>query len=67
MDGIRPCPYCNGEIEMKQLDNDPYDNHEVFSIRCKKCGAYVVKGQGFAGELKAEANERILQFKNSTR
>lgn len=34
--GLEPCPFCNGESEMK---TDRSELSEWFWIRCKECGA----------------------------
>lgn len=62
MEGIKPCPYCGGEVEVIRLANDKKDGHKVYRIECRRCRALVVKGQGFADETKEEAAERIAQY-----
>ena len=62
MQNIRPCPYCGGQIEMVKLNKRPGDKQDAYRIECKRCGALVVRGIGFAGETITEAEERIADY-----
>lgn len=63
--GVRPCPYCNGEVEVVKLIPVLQDKtEEVYRIECKKCRKLVARGIKFPDETDAEGAERILQYKN---
>lgn len=63
--GVRPCPYCNGEVEVVKLIPMLQDKtEEVYRIECKKCRRLVARGIKFPDETDAEGAERILQYKN---
>lgn len=62
MQGIRPCPYCGGEIEVVKLVKRKEEKKSPYRIQCLKCRALVARGIGFPNESAAEAKERIQQY-----
>ena len=56
MKNIKPCPYCDGEVEMVKLKNDKY------RIDCKRCHALVAKGRKFDIESVKDGEERIKEY-----
>lgn len=66
MEGVRPCPYCGGEVEViklsKNADERQQKKPQPYRIQCYRCHAVVARGQGFPIESKSEANERIEQY-----
>lgn len=64
--GVRPCPYCGGEIEMVKLVMNEKEKKEKkpqpYRIECRSCRALVARGQGFPIESKSEVKERIDQY-----
>ena len=63
--GVRPCPYCGGEVEVVKLIPVLHDKtEEVYRIECKRCRRLVARGIKFPDETDAEGAERILQYKN---
>ena len=63
MEGIKPCPYCGGEIEMVKLIRDPKkDKNDVYRIECRKCRKLVAHGQWFPIETPGEGIQRIRDY-----
>lgn len=62
MKGIRPCPYCGGEVEVVKLAHKKDEPNDVYRIECLSCRALVPRGLGFNGESKKEIKERIKQY-----
>lgn len=66
MTGVRPCPYCGGEVEMVKLVKNAKEIAEnrpqPYRIECRKCRALVARGQGFPIESMIEIRERIKQY-----
>lgn len=64
--GVKPCPYCGGEIEMVKLVMSEKEKNEKkpqpYRIECRRCRALVARGQGFPVESKSEVKERIDQY-----
>lgn len=64
--GVKPCPYCGGEIEMVKLAMNAKERNEKkpqpYRIECRSCRALVARGQGFPIESKSEVKERIDQY-----
>ena len=63
MIGVRPCPYCGGEVEVIKLAKTKKDKKQPYRIECRKCRALVARGEGFPIETPAEAELRIKQYK----
>ena len=65
MTGVRPCPYCGGEVEVVKLIPKLQDKtDEVYRIECKRCRMLVVRGIKFENETEKEGKERIQQYKD---
>lgn len=64
MTGVKPCPYCGGEVEMVKLAMRAKDKIQPYRIECRKCHALVARGQGFPIETLTEAEERIKDYDN---
>lgn len=64
MQGIKPCPYCGGEVEVIKLRRNKTDilEGDIFRIECLSCRALVARGQKFPIENKADGKERIEQY-----
>lgn len=64
--GVKPCPYCGGEIEMVKLVMNEKEKTEKkpqpYRIECRSCRALVARGQGFPIESESEVKERIDQY-----
>lgn len=60
MEGVRPCPYCKGEVEVIRMPD--LDKQKTYRISCKRCGALVVRGQGFPIETLSDAEDRINDY-----
>ena len=41
MTGMKPCPFCGSEVEIKKLPLRGYDGCYEFKIQCEKCGCRV--------------------------
>ena len=63
MQGLKPCPYCGGEVEMVKLNKKKKSDPDFFRIDCRSCHKLVVRGIGFPCETPAEAEELIKQYK----
>lgn len=68
MKGVKPCPYCGGEVEMVKLIKTAKEKQEKkpqpYRIECRSCRALVARGQGFPIETLTEAEERIRDYDN---
>lgn len=67
MDGVRPCPYCGGEVEVVKLpmyEDDRKKKFQPYRIQCYSCHALVAKGQRYPIETVAQGKERIKQYNN---
>ena len=62
MEGIRPCPYCHGEVEVIKLNKLKENDQPVFRIQCRRRKALVVKGRRYPVETVDEGEERIRQY-----
>ena len=62
MKGIRPCPYCGGEVEVIRLPNHPKTKKRLYRIECRHCHALTAKGTGFPDETPEEAEARIRDY-----
>lgn len=60
MKGVRPCPYCGGEVEVVRLKD--LKGERTYRIQCYRCRKVVGRGLGFPNEKKEEALERIQQY-----
>lgn len=63
MIGIKPCPYCGGEVEVVKLSKKQDDISQPYRIECRKCHALVARGQKFPIETIADGKERIADYK----
>lgn len=66
MKGLRPCPYCGGEVEMVKLKGRKTDKEPIFRIECYRCRKLVARGYGFPNETSKEVKERIEQYEKIT-
>ena len=62
MKGIRPCPYCGGEVEVIRLADEKKTHKKMYRIECWGCRRTVGRGLGFPNETVEEAKERIKQY-----
>ena len=66
MKGVRPCPYCGGEVEViklgKNTDERMQNKPQPYRIQCYQCRAVVARGQKFPHESYWEGQERIQQY-----
>ena len=66
MEGVRPCPYCGGEVEVIKLrkneDEKKQKKPQPYRIQCYRCHAVVARGQKFPIESVSEGEERIRQY-----
>lgn len=66
MEGVRPCPYCGGEVEViklsKNADERQQKKPQPYRIQCYHCHAVVARGQKFPIESVSEGEERIRQY-----
>ena len=62
MEGIKPCPYCGGELEMVKLNKKHKSDPDMFRIECYRCHRLVARGQGFPNETLTDAEERIRDY-----
>ena len=66
MEGVRPCPYCGGEVEVIKLgkneDERRQNKPQPYRIQCYRCHAVVARGQKFPIESVSEGEERIRQY-----
>ena len=67
MEGIKPCPYCNGAVELVKLNKKKGEKQDKFRVECRKCRKLVERGRGFPCESKEAANERIEQYERIMR
>ena len=81
MKNIRPCPYCEGEVEVVRVpdlvtytyktDKETGKKEKVehkekqYRIECKRCRALVAKGTKFDKETIEEGRERIKQYEDN--
>lgn len=64
MEGVRPCPYCGGEVEVVKLDKKKGEKQNPYRIECRKCRALVVRGYGFPIESSIEQEQRIRDYED---
>lgn len=62
MIGVKPCPYCGGEVEVVKLVKRKGEKQDVFRIQCYRCKALVARGQGFPIETLSDAEDRIRDY-----
>lgn len=62
MKGIRPCPYCGGEVEVIRLADDKETGKRTYRIECRNCRKLVARGRKFKDETEAEGKERIKDY-----
>lgn len=66
MEGVRPCPYCGGEVEVIKLrkneEERKWKKPQPYRIQCYRCHAVVARGQKFKIETVSEGEERIRQY-----
>ena len=63
MDGVKPCPYCGGRVEIIMLPNYKGERKRQYRIECYQCRRLVARGQKFPIESKTAGDERIRQYK----
>lgn len=68
MKGVKPCPYCGGEVEVVKLGKTAQEKKEKkpqpYRIECRHCHALVARGQGFPIESLSDMEERIRDYNN---
>lgn len=68
MIGVKPCPYCGGEVEVVKLVKTAQEKADKkpqpYRIECRSCHALVARGQGFPIETLTDAEERIRDYDN---
>lgn len=66
MTGVKPCPYCGGEVEMVKLVKTAKEKEDKkpqpYRIECRSCRALVARGQGFPVESEKDIEERISDY-----
>jgi len=62
MKGIKPCPYCGGEVEVIRLANDKKTGNKMYRLECWGCRKVVGRGTKFPGENDEDAKMRIRQY-----
>lgn len=62
MEGIKPCPYCGGEVEVIKLNQKNKKGEPLYRVECLHCRRLVAKGLGFPDESPDDAEERIRQY-----
>lgn len=66
MEGVRPCPYCGGEVEVIKLVRNQEERKQKkphpYRIQCYHCHAVVARGRKFPIETVKEGEERIRQY-----
>lgn len=62
MEGIVPCPYCDGEVEMVKLKARETERDPIFRIECRRCHQLVARGYSFPIETKEIEQKRIAQY-----
>ena len=75
MKNIKPCPYCNSEVEITRLPDKITHiqktkrkvievREEQYRLQCTHCHALTAKGIKFDKETEEEGRERIKQYKD---
>lgn len=67
MEGLNPCPYCGGEVELIKLNKKSSKDKDLYRIECMRCRSLVAKGRGFKNESKEDAEKRIEQYNEHMR
>ncbi len=62
MQGIKPCPYCGGEVEVVKLVKKPGEKEQPYRIECRMCRSLVSRGRKFPVETVADGEERIRNY-----
>ena len=62
MQGLNPCPYCGGEVEIVKLNKKKAKDEPLYRIECLHCRKLVARGIGFPIESREKAEERIRQY-----
>ena len=62
MEGVRPCPYCGGEVEVVKLIRRADEKKDVYRIECRKCRSLVARGNKFPIESAIEGKSRIDDY-----
>lgn len=66
MKGVKPCPYCGGEVEVVKLIKTAEEKKEKkpqpYRIECRQCRALVARGQKFPIETVFEGKKRIKDY-----
>ena len=62
MEGLKPCPYCGGEVDMVKLVKYHGEADIPYRISCKNCRMLVARGFKFDKESKRDGDERIKQY-----
>ena len=60
--GVKPCPYCDGEVEVVKLNKKHNKDAQLYRIQCQRCHALVAKGTKFECETDEQGAERIRQY-----
>lgn len=71
MKGVRPCPYCGGEVEVIKLEMYPEEKKakakQLYRIQCYVCHATVARGRKFPIESSYYGEKRIQEYDNYIR
>lgn len=69
MKGVRPCPYCGGEVEVIKLEMYPEEKKakQLYRIQCYVCHATVARGRKFPIESSYYGKKRIKEYDNYIR
>ena len=62
MKGVKPCPYCGGEVEVVKLVKYKGEHKTPYRIECRACGALVARGFGFPNESTRDSKQRIEDY-----
>lgn len=62
MEGLKPCPYCGGEVELVKLNKKPGKPHFNYRIQCHRCKQTAIGNGGFPKETNMDAMERVQQY-----
>ena len=62
MKGLRPCPYCGGEVEIVKLNKKKGKPYPLYRLQCHQCKRVAIGNGGFPRESLIEAEERINQY-----
>ena len=66
MIGVKPCPYCGGEVEVVKLVKNERERKErlpqPYRIECRHCHRLVARGRKFEIETVFEGEQRLKDY-----